>query len=78
MNKIITEAKEAMDNTKAYIDVFKSKNKNLIEEEKESYDKEEKRALIEEDNRLNGKMNYCLDIMKDITVAKTKILQLKK
>ena len=42
------------------------------------YLEEEKRALIEEDNRLNGKMEYCLDIMKDITIAKTKLLQLKK
>lgn len=48
-----------------------------LKKEKE-YLEEEKRALQEEDKRLNGKMEYCLDIMKDITIARTKLLQLKK
>ena len=78
MSKVISEALEVSNNIDDYVNVFKLKNKDIIENEQEKYDIEEKRALTEEDQRLNTKMEYCLDIMKDITIAKTKVLELKK
>lgn len=78
MGKVISEALEVSNNINEYINVFKIKNKDIIEKEMENYEIEEKRALTEEDKRLNEKMEYCLDIMKDITIAKTKVLGLKK
>ena len=78
MSKVISEALEVSDNIDDYVSIFKVKNKKEIEKENIRYEEEEKRALTEEDIRLNGKMDYCLDIMKDITIAKTRVLQLKK
>lgn len=70
------ELNKAKNELNEYITNMKEKYPNLNKEKQ--YLEEEKRALIEEDKRLNGKMEYCLDIMKDITIAKTKLLQLKK
>lgn len=73
---LLLSEKEKVNNIKEYINNIYNKYPELIKEKE--YLEEEKRALMEEDKRLNGKMEYCLDIMKDITIAKTKLLQLKK
>ena len=78
MRKIISDSMNVSDNMDDYIVDFKKHNQSMIDNDLKKYDEEEKRSLMEEELRLEGKMLYCLDIMKDISIAKNKVLNLKR
>ena len=78
MDRLLSNAEEAANDLEDYIYNFRVNHDGYLKRDTERYEEEEERALNAEDDRLNGKTLYCLDIMRDIAIAKNNVSKLRQ